>query len=95
MPEASRANRRALRIPSKFGVALGGAALVVFEVGDALVEGEGLLDQFEALAKVLVTDSVDFIHGVEASTNFAQFRRQKILQNLTDIFDNAHGNHHA
>jgi hypothetical protein len=46
------------------GILSGGAALVFFKVGDALVEGEGLPDLFEALDDGLEADTVDFFDSV-------------------------------
>jgi hypothetical protein len=79
--------------------ALGRAPLIVFQIRDTFVEGEGLLDLLKSLDDGFEADSVYLFNSVEAfvqarklSANFAQFRRQKILQYLEDIFDNANGN---
>jgi hypothetical protein len=80
----------------------GGAPFVGFEVGDALVEGEGLLDLFQTLRDALEADAVHFFHGVKALINghklaphFMQFRREETVQDLANILDNAHGRYHS
>jgi hypothetical protein len=75
------------------------AALLIFEAGDALVEGERLLDLFKALDDPVEADSADLFDRVKTlvqarklSANFSQFRRREILQDLPHVLNNnAHG----
>ena len=61
-----------------------------FRLRDAFVESEGLLDLFQALDYVFVTNTVDFVHCVETDADFTQFRSEKILYNLANFFDHTH-----
>jgi hypothetical protein len=78
---------------------LGGALFIFFDCREALVEGKGLLDKFQALNNALMTNAIGFFDGVkpfihsrELAAHLPQLRREKILYNLASFFDDAHEN---
>jgi hypothetical protein len=77
-------------------------ALVGFDCGKTLVEGEGLLDEFEPLNDILVANPTGLFDKIQALSNnsnlsphFAQLWSEEILQYLTSFFDDTHENHLA
>ena len=80
---------------------LGGLPFIGFDGSEALVEGEGLLDEFEPLDDIFVANAIGlfdrveaFVHGRKLAANFPQLWGEKILDYLPSFVYNAHRKYH-